>query len=299
MTQSPVSGWVALRVEVAAEVAEVVANFLLEEGAPGVLTEEHDVEGPPLPAGRVRLEAALPVTEHRRVARALERYVTSLAEIHPAAHPVVVEVVPVPDVDWTVLYRHHHRPLQVGRRLLVAPPWDVPAASDREVLVIEPGMAFGTGQHATTRGCLEAIEAALAGGRVASALDVGTGSGILALALARLGVPWVVALDVDAAVVPLARRNLAANAAARVAVIAGSVRAVRGAFDLVVANLLADTIVAEASLLAGTVAGGGRLVLSGILEVQAAAVARAFPAWRVEGEQREDGWSTLTLGREP
>jgi ribosomal protein L11 methyltransferase len=160
-------------------------------------------------------------------------------------------------------------------------------------------MAFGTGQHATTRGCLEAIEAALAGGRVASALDVGTGSGILALALARLGVPWVVALDVDAAVVPLARRNLAANAAARVAVIAGSVRAVRSAFDLVVANLLADTIVAEASLLAGTVAGGGRLVLSGILEVQAAGVARAFPAWRVEGEQREDGWSTLTLGREP
>src|SRR4029077_2311524 len=151
----------------------------------------------------------------------------------------------------------HHRPLVIGRRLLVAPPWDVPDAPDREVLVIEPGMAFGTAQHDTTRTCLEEIETAVAERQVRSALDVGTGSGVLAMALARLGVPRVVAFDLDAGVLPLARENLARNGAGAVLLAAGTVEAVRGRFDLVVANLLADALIDEASALAATVAPGG------------------------------------------
>src|SRR6185369_12990631 len=122
-------------------------------------------------------------------------------------------------------------------------------APGREVLVIEPGMAFGTGQHATTRTCLEAIETLVTDGGIASALDVGTGSGVLAAALSRLGVAHVVALDVDAAVLPTARDNLMRNGAARVALFAGTAGGVRGAFDLVVANILADTLVTEAAAL--------------------------------------------------
>ena len=156
-------------------------------------------------------------------------------------------------------------------------------------------MAFGTGQHATTRGCLEAIEEAVAGGGVTSALDVGTGSGILALALARLGVPHVVAVDDDPQVLPVARENLARNGAARVALIAGTAAAVSDRFDLVVANLLADTLVREAAVLAARVAAGGHLVLSGLLASQAEAVAAAFPGWRVAGDYRAEGWCTLVL----
>ncbi|TMB48715.1 MAG: 50S ribosomal protein L11 methyltransferase [Deltaproteobacteria bacterium] len=286
---SPV--WITIRVEVAPEVADAVANFLLEAGASGVLTEAN--------GARTRLEAPVPAAAEAQVVAAVERYLTSLGEIAPAARGATLAAVPVPVVDWQALWRQHHRPVAVGRRLLVAPPWDVPRPAGREVLVIEPGMAFGTGQHATTRACLEAIEAAVGTGQVRSALDVGTGSGVLALALARLGVERVVALDTDPAVVPLARANLARNGAARVALLAGPLAAVRGRFDLVVANLLADAIVAEAGALARAVGPGGRLVVSGLVAEQLPAVRAAYPGWRVTETRAEGAWRTLTLVREP
>jgi len=286
---SPV--WITIRVEVAPEVADAVANFLLEAGASGVLTEAN--------GARTRLEAPVPAAAETQVVAAVERYLTSLGEIAPAARGATLAAVPVPAVDWEALWRHHHRPVAVGRRLLVAPPWDVPRPAGREVLVIEPGMAFGTGQHATTRACLEAIEAAVGTGQVRSALDVGTGSGVLALALARLGVERVVALDTDPAVVPLARANLARNGAARVPLLAGPLAAVRGRFDLVVANLLADAIVAEAGALARAVGPGGRLVVSGLVAQQLPAVRAAYPGWRVTETRAEGAWRTLTLVREP
>ena len=288
---APSPAWITIRVEVAPEVADAVANFLVEAGASGVLTEAN--------GARTRLEAPVPAAAEAQVVAAVERYLTSLGEIAPAARGATLAAVPVPVVDWQALWRQHHRPVAVGRRLLVAPPWDVPRPAGREVLVIEPGMAFGTGQHATTRACLEAIEAAVGTGQVRSALDVGTGSGVLALALARLGVERVVALDTDPAVVPLARANLARNGAARVALLAGPLAAVRGRFDLVVANLLADAIVAEAGALARAVGPGGRLVVSGLVAEQLPAVRAAYPGWRVTETRAEGAWRTLTLVREP
>ena len=284
------SGWISLRVEVPREVADAVANFLLEQGSPGVVSEDLD-------PGHTCLEGSLPAAAHPAANAALGRYLESLAELQPGAARARVRAAPVPAVDWTEVYRHHHRPVWVGNRLLVAPPWDVPAAPGREVLVIEPGMAFGTGQHATTRGCLEAIEGAVTAGRVHAALDVGTGSGVLALALARLGVERVVALDTDPAVLPLARENLDRNGASRVAVLGGSLAAVHGTFDLVVANLLAEAIVAEAAGLAHAVSAGGYLILSGLLAPQVAAVGAAYPRWRITGTRGDDVWRTLTLER--
>jgi ribosomal protein L11 methyltransferase len=276
--------WTAVTVEVEPSLAEAVTNFLFELGAAGVLTEESA-------SGGARLEGAFHATEQARVAEALERYLASLGgsgSIHTA---------PVAPVDWTEIFRRHHRPVTIGHRLLVAPPWDVPAAPGREVLVIEPGMAFGTGQHETTRGCLEAIETTVATKRVTSALDVGTGSGILALALARLGVARVVAVDVDRAVLPLARANLIANRAPAVHLVAGTTAAVRGRFDLVVANLLAKTVVDEAPALARVVAIAGHLVLSGILEEQVPDVLAAYPGWRVDTSRGDGEWRTLGLVR--
>ena len=275
----------ALHVAAPAELVDAVANFLIEAGAPGVVTAE----------GRV--EAPFPAAALHRVRTDLGRWLTSLSRLEPGARDVHVDAAPVADVDWTALARAHHRPVVVGRRLLVAPPWNVPPAAGRELLVIEPGMAFGTGQHATTRGCLAAIDALVERDGVQSALDVGTGSGILAIALARLGVRRVVALDTDRAVLPVARANCARNAASGVLVVAGPVSAVRPAFDLVIANLLADVLVAEAAALAARVAPAGRLVVSGILDEQADGVAAAYTGWRI-AERRADGeWRTLTLER--
>ncbi len=285
--------WMTISVDVPASVAEAVADFFTAEGVPGVITDLPD--GPPW--SRARLEAHLPAGRHLELASALATYVGRLTASDAAN--VRVDVTPVPDTDWDAVFRRHHRPLVVGRRLLVAPPWDVPPAPGREVLVIEPGMAFGTGQHATTRGCLEEIEAAVEEAEVGSALDVGTGSGVLAAALARLGVPRVVACDVDPAVVPLARANLDRNRAGTVQLIAGPAGAIRARFDLVVANLLAATIVAEASALAAAVAPGGRLVVSGLLDGQLATVRTAYPAWRVAATRAAGAWRTLRLVREP
>ncbi|MFN8544741.1 MAG: 50S ribosomal protein L11 methyltransferase [Candidatus Binatia bacterium] len=288
------SEWIALRFDVPAPYADDVAALLVDAGAAGVVTGAWDGE-PPAGAAQARLEAHLLVEHRAAVEAALVRHLAALCAVDPAVGTPRVEHVAVPAVDWDAQFRAHHRPVVVGARLLVAPPWDVPAAPGREVLVIEPGMAFGTGQHATTRTCLEEIEAVVAAGAVASALDVGTGSGLLAAALVRLGVPRVVALDVDPAVLPLARANLLRNRAARALVLGGRADAVRERFDLVVANLLADIIVAEAAVLAARVAPAGHLVLSGLLDVQTADVLRAFPGWRVARERAESAWRTLHL----
>lgn len=284
--------WTAVSVEVAAAAADAVANFLTERGAHGVLTDDM-ADG-----ARVRLEAHLPTGEDATVVVALERYLSDLAQIDATWTAGPVGTAPVPAVDWESVFRAHHTPIAVGTRLLVAPPWDVPPAAGREVLVIEPGMAFGTGQHATTRTCLEEIDALAGTNAVESALDVGTGSGVLAAALARLGVARVVAIDSDLAVLPLARANLDRNGARDVVLLAGTVAAVRARFDLVVANILADTLVAESRALAGAVAEGGCLVLSGILADQVPHVLDAFPGWRQAHVRGEDAWRTLRLVRE-
>jgi len=283
-------GWSTVCVEIDADLAEVVANFLVEEGAAG-LVESDGADG------RVRLEAAMRDAACAQAADGLAAYLSRLAALYPAARPATIATAAVEALDWAAVARSHHRPVAIGRRLLVAPPWDVPAAPGREVLVIEPGMAFGTGQHATTRGCLEAIEAAVEAGGVASALDVGTGSGILALTLARLGVPRVVAIDDDPQVLPVARENLARNGAARVEVSGGTAAGLDGRFDLVVANLLADILVREADALRARTADGGGLVVSGLLESQAEVVVAAYPGWLVADDYREEGWCTLVLRR--
>jgi ribosomal protein L11 methyltransferase len=283
--------WQVVRLDIAEALAEAAASFLDDEGLGTAVTEVRDLSSP----GRATLEAHVPAARAPDLIDALTRWLASLTEIDPAAAAARVTSAPLPAVDWETVFRHHHHPLAVGARLLVAPPWDVPAASGREVLVVEPGMAFGTGQHETTRTCLEEIEEAVGRGSVRSALDVGTGSGLLAAALARLGVARVVALDLDVAVLPHARSTLARNGAAGVMLLAGGVAAIAGRFDLVVANLLADALVADAGALRAVVAPGGRLVISGILDTQADDVAAAFAPWRVTATRAAGSWRTLRL----
>lgn len=278
------SSWVVLRIDVQPAVAEAVVALLETEGVPGVVREASELR-----PGRTRVEAHLPGDEVARVEQALARMLGDDAE--------AIATAPVGEVDWTALARRHHRPQPIGRRLLVAPPWDIPAAGEREFLVVEPGMAFGTGQHATTRGCLEAIEDLLAASPVETALDVGTGSGILALALARLGVPHVVACDLDPAVLPIARVNLTRNHVAHVALVAGTAAAFRSRFDLVLANLLAEVLAVDAQALAARVAPEGHLIASGLLRGQTTAVRAAYPGWRVVDERGDDEWRTLVFRR--
>jgi ribosomal protein L11 methyltransferase len=289
--------WRVVRLELAEHLVDAVSSFLVDEGVQSLVTGIRDLSAPAATPQPTTIEAHVTAGQAAALRSALEPWLASLAEIEPAAGQVRITTGTLPSLDWEAVFRRHHRPLAIGERLLVAPPWDVPEAPGREVLVIEPGMAFGTGQHETTRTCLEEIEEAIAAMPVRSAFDVGTGSGVLAAALARLGVPRVVALDSDVDTLPLARANLLRNDAGNVTLLGGRIAAVRARFDFVVANLLADALIAEAGALTAAVAPRGRLVASGVLDVQAASVAQAFGGLRLTATRAAGPWRTLRLER--
>jgi ribosomal protein L11 methyltransferase len=181
--------------------------------------------------------------------------------------PLAGEWREVPDRDWLAVWREGLEPVTVGG-LTVTPPW-IDAGPD--AIVIEPGQAFGTGHHETTTGCLAALQELDLRGRCV--LDVGTGSGILAIAAGRLGARRVIAVDVESEAVDAARANAERNGV-EVDVRAGSLDAVPEAADVVVANLDTGTVAALAPGLAQRVAGGGTLVVSGVsVERQGEAVA--------------------------
>jgi ribosomal protein L11 methyltransferase len=285
----------ALVVTLDPEAADAVANFLWEAGAAGVVEEEA--------AGHARLRAFFPPgSDPPQAGRRVTGYLEALRRLRVPVGPGAVEVTTVPDEAWAEAWREHFRPLPVGHRLLVAPPWAIPADADgRVVVVIEPGRAFGTGSHATTHGCLELLERALAEAPAARVLDVGTGSGILAIAAARLGVPAVVALDVDPEAVAAAAANAARNG------VAGRVRVEpTGAAEwtgppapLVLANLLGATLIALAPDLARACARPGRLVAGGLLAPEAPAVAAAFArsGFALAETVEREGWASLLLVR--
>jgi ribosomal protein L11 methyltransferase len=287
--------WIAVRVEVPEAAADAVANFLFENGAAAVVDDVR-FESETGDVGVRQMEVHLAAADTPALLASLRSYVDALNALDASFGPIRVHTAAVPPTDWEAVFRAHHRPLAIGERLLVAPPWDVPDAGGRETIVVDPGMAFGTGQHPTTRTCLEELDALVATRSIRSVLDVGTGTGILAAAAARLGVARVVAIDVDPSALAVARDTLARNGASGVQLVAGGVAAIGGCYDLVLANLLADTLVAEASALKGRVQPGGLLVASGILEQQVDAVAAAFHPWRTLHVRADGPWRTLRLG---
>jgi ribosomal protein L11 methyltransferase len=208
---------------------------------------------------------------------------------------LTLEAVDVPDDNWAARSQAALRAVRVGS-VVVAPPWDVPdapAAGDT-IVVIKPSMGFGTGHHATTRLCLAALQRLDLRGR--SVIDVGTGSGVLAIAASLLGAEPVGAFDDDDDAVGSARENLALNPAARVAVDVGDLRATgRTASDIVLANLTGGLLVAAAPELRHLTKPAGRLILSGFLRVEEADVRRAFSPLTIEHRDEEEDWLCVTL----
>lgn len=295
---SPVSpDYWSLAVLLDPEAADAVANFLSESGALGVVEEG---AGAP-----VRLRAFFPPGSDADAAgRRLADYLGELRALAVAVGPGTVEVSRVPGEAWAEAWRAHFRPLPVGRRLLVCPPWDVPpdgADGARIRVLIEPGRAFGTGSHATTRACLELLERDLAREPSARAVDVGTGSGILAIAAARLGVRAVTALDVDPDAVAAARANAARNGVGdRVRVELARLEEWPGPpAGLVLANLLGRALVSLAPVLARCVAAPGRLIAGGLLVHETPMVVAAFvpEGFALVEIVEHEGWAGLRLAR--
>ncbi|MEJ6024149.1 50S ribosomal protein L11 methyltransferase [Ramlibacter sp. PS4R-6] len=199
-------------------------------------------------------------------------------------------IAAVADEDWVRLTQSQFAPVPVTDDFWIVPTWHEPPAQAKKVIRLDPGLAFGTGTHPTTRMCLRWIaRQGVGGGRV---LDYGCGSGILAIAAALHGAREVDAVDIDPAAVQATTANAQANG---VAVRAALPDAAQGAYDLVLANILAMPLKVLAPLLCAHVAPGGALVLAGILERQAGELKDAYaPHARLEVSDAEDGWVLMT-----
>jgi ribosomal protein L11 methyltransferase len=271
--------WYALDVDIERAAQEAVEYALMEAGALGTEATDNLVTG---------YFAATPDRERVRgeLFEALRIY-----EL-PASSVRDMNVRTVAQRDWLEEWKQSWQPVRIGR-FIVAPPWsNVDAQADSLIIRIEPGMAFGTGTHETTRLCLNAIQQHYAGG---SFLDVGTGTGILAIAAAKLfPEAHIEACDTDADAIEIARENAAANGV-QINFRVGSVDDTTASADLVCANLTADVITPMMSTLVGL--SCGKLILSGILDTQLELVQHALHACGIdEFEIAQDGeWVALII----
>ena len=205
--------------------------------------------------------------------------------------------VDVPDEDWAARSQASLRAVRVGN-IIVAPPWDVAGGAHATTIVIQPSMGFGTGHHATTRLCLSHLQNLEL--RNHTAVDIGTGSGVLAIAASRLGAIHVLAIDDDPDAIESARENVALNPGVDVTLGVLDLRqAVVRAFDIVLANLTGGLLVTAARSIQTLAAPGGRLVLSGFMKAEAEAVLDAFTPYTIARRSEEDDWVCVTLLRSP
>ncbi|MDP3137360.1 MAG: 50S ribosomal protein L11 methyltransferase [Burkholderiaceae bacterium] len=205
---------------------------------------------------------------------------------------LVQGVASVPDQDWVRLTQSQFAPVEITPEFWIVPTWHEPPAQARQLIRLDPGLAFGTGTHPTTRMCLRWI--ATHAPRGARVLDYGCGSGILAIGAAKYGAGQVDAVDIDEAAVTATLANAQANA---VKLHAGLPDQAKGQYDLVLANILATPLKVLAPLLWSHVAAQGTLVLAGILERQAAELTEAYaPYCALRVADREDGWILMVAG---
>jgi len=284
--------WYALELEVEVAAREAVEYALMEAGALGTETNDFRQTSVCRSAQNDKLkfigQSLLQVTayfDHAPSRESVRRELAEALRIYdlPSSSVREMSVREVADDDWLGEWKKSWQPVEVGERFIIAPPWtEIPDKDGRIVIRIEPGMAFGTGTHETTRLCLVAIEKYLlpphAGGRRGnpgtggSFLDVGTGTGILAIAAAKLSPDaHIEACDTDAEAVAIARENARLNGVAdRITFRVGTLEEATASADVVCANLTADVIVPMLPQLLSLTCW--RLILSGILDTQAEAV---------------------------
>ena len=253
--------WLAITLTVANAYGEAISNFVMEQGATGI--EELDGD-----SRQVRLRAYFEEDGgKRRILRSFHRYLRSLEDIDPDISYTRIETVSIADQDWGENWKRFFKPVRVTSRFVIKPPWSsFPLRKNQISIDITPGMAFGTGTHATTKLSIRALEERLKKTGV-SVLDVGTGSGILSIVAARLGAKEVLGIDTDPVAVETARENVSQNGVSNIVKIRkGSIGHIRRRFDVVVANIDLKNLRRMRQAFVRHLKRKGPLILSGILE---------------------------------
>lgn len=289
--------WLSLKLAAGQAEAETLADALMDAGALSVSIEDRDAgteaEAPQF--GEPGLDD--PKAWQRNWVVALLDADTDVDDLLrrlglPADHERQLETVA--EQDWVRLTQSQFDPIPISGRLWIVPSWHAAPDPDALVLVLDPGLAFGTGSHPTTRLCLKWLEAKVRGGE--SVLDYGCGSGILAIAARKLGAGRVVGADIDPQAVAASRDNAARNDADIEFHLPDALPA--GEFDILVANILTNPLKALMPLLATRVRAGGRIALSGILAEQADEVMALYgTAFAMHAWAEEDGWVCLEGGK--
>lgn len=288
--------YVALRFDSEAERADAWAETLLELGALSIdIADAH--AGTANEAAIYEEPGATPAW-HWPVSRLTALYAgasvlaETLTRLAEAGRPLPPhETFEVPVQDWVRATQAQFAPLRITPTLWIVPSWHEPVDPAAVNLALDPGLAFGTGSHPTTRLCLKWLARELHGGE--AVLDYGCGSGILAIAACRLGADRVVGTDIDPQALIASRANAQRNNVAPTFVSVDHLPA-GDAFDVIVANILANPIIALAPAFARHLRLGGRAVLSGILDAQGDAVIAAYQRWfNIRVCESEDGWVAL------
>lgn len=291
--------WLSLVVDSDAEHAEALSEALLEFGALSVDLLDADADTPDEQA--IFGEPGEPppgLWQHNRVSALFDSDKDVGAILLKAIANIGLERLPVhrietlADNDWVRLTQSQFEPIPISPRLWIVPTWHTPSDPSAINIVLDPGLAFGTGSHPTTRLCLRWLDNNLRGGE--SVLDYGCGSGILAIAALKLGAARAVGVDVDSQAVIASRDNAIANQVENVRFYLPD-DAPQSSYDLVVANILTNPLRILAPLLANATRPGGQIVLSGILEAQAQDVMNIYQQWfDLKTPIFEEGWSCLS-----
>ena len=294
--RAPVKKWKEVKVAIPREAGEVVANFLMERGSSGIVFEDAEER-----EGFEIIKAYFPYPVMLD-AQSISRYLAAIREFFPGICPSDTEIHLIADEDWMKRWRGFFKPSRVGRRIVVKPPWIKVTSREKIVIDIEPGMAFGTGTHPTTRLCLRALEKAFGGtcDPPRTVLDVGMGSGILSIVAAKLGARHVMGIDVDRSAIDNARKNIRMNGLrGRVRMRKVSVSRVGGQFDMVVANIDAKAIDEMRHHLIDRVAARGTLILSGLLDGEGGPMKKLFlkGSFALGEVCLEDGWACVVLNK--
>ena len=289
---TPPTRWLEIAVPAHAEAVEAVSEILSRVGYNGIAVELPLERG----AGADHTVKAYLVEDADAFAKVSDVR-DALGHLQAFGLGPIGELVArrVDDKDWLESWKAEFVPIRIGG-FLVRPTWSEAVAADCVELVLDPGMAFGTGLHPTTQQCLEALSTLPLEGK--SALDVGTGSGILAIAAAKRGASPVVAVDTDSLAVGAARENAVRNGVA-IPVGEGSAADVPGRFDVVVANIVSPVLQRIAPDLAARLSGGGTLLVAGISAPAERATREALESARLEVLDRtvRDDWVALALRR--
>jgi ribosomal protein L11 methyltransferase len=296
----PAGAWVELQVELPAEAAEIVAATL-SELLGGVELRDAETVFPTAP-DRAAVVALCTPDRLAEVLAAIDELLATARAAGAAVDPVTVRQRPAHEDEWRDVWKQFFRTTRIGARFVVRPSWDLaPVPAGAEVIELDPGRAFGTGAHPSTRLVIGALERLAAGGHaVEHFLDLGCGSGILAIAAARL---WPaaagLALDLDPEAAACTRENLARNQVTTVVAETGAVddAAPTRPFDLVMANIQRDVLEGLAGRLHAVLARHGRLVLSGLLTSDVAPVRVVYErvGFAVLAQDEEGEWGSLLL----